>query len=304
VSGARRGAALAALACAAWLGAPRAAAPAPLTREVLGELTYPGLLEDGEAVRLEGGRWRGAPPEPGLASRPTAALVPYLLARGDLDGDGRDDAVVLLQTSAGGSGAFLHLAAVLDRPEGPRPLPAQGVGDRAEVEALEVVAGRVVLDAVVSGPSDALCCPTQRVRRVFAAADGALRELSLEPRGRLDVRGLSGTRWQLTRLDAATPVPAGAGIELRFDGDRVAGSGGCNVFQAPVLSGERDALEIGPIATTRRACPEPVMQREQRFLAALGRATRLGFWFGRLEIQYDTPERRTGRLRLRPLAPG
>jgi hypothetical protein len=308
---ARRATALAALLCAAGVGAPRPPAASPLSREVLGELTYEGLLEDGEPVRLHGGRWRGAQPtgssgapEPGLASRPTAALLPWLVARGDLDGDGRDDAVVLLQASAGGSGAFLHLAAVLDRPEGPRPLPAQAIGDRAEVEALEVVEGRIVLDAVVSGPSDALCCPTERVRRVFAAGEGALRELASEPRGRLSVGGLSGTRWRLTRLDAATPVPADAGIELRVDGERLVGSAGCNAFRADVLSGERDAVEIGPIATTRRACPEPVLRREQRFLAALGRATRIGFWYGRLEIQYDTPERRTGRLRFAPLAPG
>jgi len=302
----RRAAALAALACGTLCRAPlpARAAASPLTRAVLGELVYEGLLEDDAPVRLHGGRWAGAPSEPGLASRPTAALIPYLVARGDLDGDGRDDAVVFLQTTAGGSGAFLHMAAVLDRPDGPRALPAQAIGDRAEVEALEVVDGRIVLDAVVSGPSDALCCPSQRIRRTFAAADGELREVGSERRGRLRVGELAGTSWRLTRLDAATPVPADAGIELRFEGAQLAGSGGCNAFHADVLAGERDAVEIGPIAATRRACPEPVLRREQRFLAALGSATRIGFWFGRLEIQYDTPERRTGRLRFALATPG
>jgi hypothetical protein len=304
-------AALAALACGALCGAPLLArgAAAPLTRDELGELEYPGLLEDGGPVQLRGGLWSGpATPssgvEPSGAERPRAALIPYLIARGDLDGDGREDVVVFLQTTGGGSGAFLHLAAVLDRPEGPRALPAQGIGDRAEVESLEVVDGRIVLDAVVAGPSDALCCPSQRVRKTFAVADGELRELGSERRGRLRTRALTGTRWRLTRLDAATPVPEDAGIELRFEGGGVAGSGGCNAFRAEVLSGERDAVEIGPIAATRRICPEPVRSREQRFLDALGRATRIGFWFGRLEIQYDTPERRTGRLRFAPHAPG
>jgi len=301
--GERRAIALAALVGGALCGAPlpvRGSTPS-LSREALGELAYEGLLEDGEPVRLRRGRWSGPPPEPGLASRPTAALIPYLVARGDLDGDGRDDAVVFLQTTGGGSGAFLHLAAVLDRPEGPRALPAQAIGDRAEVEALEVAGGRVVLDAVVSGPADALCCPSQRVRRVFAVADGELREVDSESRGRLDIRGLAGTRWRLTRLDAATAVPSDAGIELRIEDSRLAGSGGCNSFGADVLSGQRDAVEIGPVAATRRACPEPALRREQRFLQALGRATRIGFWFGRLEIQYETPERRTGRLRFAPI---
>jgi heat shock protein HslJ len=283
---------------------PARAATRALSRQVLGELVYEGLLEDGEPVRLHDGRWMGAPPEPGLASRPTAALVPYLIARGDLDGDAREDAVVFLQSGAGGSGAFLHLAAVLDRPEGPRALPAQAVGDRAEVEALEVAEGRVVLDAVVSGPSDALCCPSQRVRREFAVAGDELRETASESRGRLSVRGLAGTSWRLTRLDAATPVPDDAGIELRFESARIAGSGGCNSFGAEVLSGERDAVEIGPLAVTGKACPEPASGRERRFFEALARATRIGFWFGRLEIQYDTPQRRTGRLRFAPLTSG
>lgn len=95
-------------------------------------------------------------------------------------------------------------------------------------------------------------------------------------------------------------MPADAGIELRFEGAKLTGSGGCNTFRAEVISGERDAVEIGPVATTRRACPAPVLAREQRFFAALERATRIGFWFGRLELQSDTPERRTGRLRFAP----
>jgi len=275
----------------------------PPDREALGALTYPGLLEDGTPVTLRDGRWLGPPSEPGLASRPSAALIPWLLARGDLDRDGREDVVVFLQTSFGGSGVFLHLAAVLDRPEGLVPLPAVLIGDRAEVEAIQVIDDRIVLDAVVAGPGDAACCPSQRVRRTYTVANGALLERSSERRGRFRIRSLAGTSWRLTRFDAATPVPDDAGIVLHFEGGRVSGSGGCNPFRAEVLSGERDAVQIGPIASGRRSCPAPVMERERRFFEALGRATRIGFWFGRLEIQYDTPQRRIGRLHLAPLAP-
>jgi hypothetical protein len=295
--------ALALLGGGALAGAPPAAGAArPLGLEVLAELAYPGLLEDGAVAQLRAGRWRGAPQEPGLASRPTAVLVPYLIARGDLDRDGRDDAVVFLETSAGGSGAFLHLAAVLDRPDGPLPLPAHAIGDRAEVEALQVVAGQVVLDAVVAGPDDASCCPTSRVRRTYGIEDGALRELATWARGRLALRALAGTRWRLTRLDAATPVPAASRVELRLDEGRVSGTTGCNDFHGELLGDERDALEVGPLATTGRACPGPAGRLEQRFLAALDRAHRFGFFFGRLELQYDTREQRTGRLRFMPVA--
>lgn len=53
--------------------------------------------------------------------------------------------------------------------------------------------GRVVLDAVVAGPGDALRCPSQRVRRTFEVADGELRPIGLQRRGHLRVRELAGT---------------------------------------------------------------------------------------------------------------
>ena len=46
------------------------------------------------------------------------------------------------------------------------------------------------------------------------------------------------------------------------------GRGGCNSFRGRwTLDGE--TLTLGPIASTRRACPPPQMQQETRFLAAL-----------------------------------
>jgi heat shock protein HslJ len=68
--------------------------------------------------------------------------------------------------------------------------------------------------------------------------------------------GLDGTAWMLASL-AGRPVPAGAGATLRFEGDRVSGSDGCNRFAGP-WSGRGATLSIGPnLAATRRACPEP-----------------------------------------------
>lgn len=68
--------------------------------------------------------------------------------------------------------------------------------------------------------------------------------------------GLDGTAWMLASL-AGRPVPADAGATLRFEGDRVSGSDGCNRFAGP-WAGRGAALSIGPnLAATRRACPEP-----------------------------------------------
>jgi heat shock protein HslJ len=71
----------------------------------------------------------------------------------------------------------------------------------------------------------------------------------------------------LASIDAR-PVPTDSGATLRFDGERVSGSDGCNRFAGPWRGGGT-SLRIGPnLAATQRACPEP-----QRALAdAYGRA--------------------------------
>ena len=55
------------------------------------------------------------------------------------------------------------------------------------------------------------------------------------------------------------------------DQGRVSGSGGCNQFNGPV-SIEGSSLTFGPLASTRRACTEALMNQEDRFFAALDAA--------------------------------
>ena len=86
------------------------------------------------------------------------------------------------------------------------------------------------------------------------AAQGAA---SAPPAPRLD-----GTPWSLASM-GGRPVPRDAGATLRFEGERVSGSDGCNRFAGP-WSQRGSSLRIGPnLAATQRACPEP-----QRALAA------------------------------------
>ncbi|MCA3180002.1 MAG: META domain-containing protein [Burkholderiaceae bacterium] len=76
-----------------------------------------------------------------------------------------------------------------------------------------------------------------------------------------------GTAWTLASLEGR-PVPSGSDATLRFEGERVSGSDGCNRFAGP-WSGRGTSLRIGPnLAATQRACPDA-----QRALAdAYGRA--------------------------------
>ena len=59
-------------------------------------------------------------------------------------------------------------------------------------------------------------------------------------------------------------------LQFRSDGV-VGGSSGCNRFTG-TYSHKDDELTLGPLASTRMACPPEVMEREQQFLTMLGKA--------------------------------
>lgn len=79
---------------------------------------------------------------------------------------------------------------------------------------------------------------------------------------------LVGTQWQLN--DAA----ANSTVTLSFDEDgKVSGSGGCNTFSGSYTIGQ-DSLSFGPLASTKKACAdETLMKQEQDFFAALEAAS-------------------------------
>jgi heat shock protein HslJ len=77
--------------------------------------------------------------------------------------------------------------------------------------------------------------------------------------------------WYLDDSGEKTPILTGTQITLQVDQDQISGSAGCNSYSAQFeLDG--DQISIGPAISTMMACPEPVMQQESAYLAALGDA--------------------------------
>jgi len=79
-----------------------------------------------------------------------------------------------------------------------------------------------------------------------------------------------------------------------FEAGRVAGNGSCNRFTSSVtINGE--ALKLGPLASTRMAClNDNVGAQEDKYLKALGAATRYAWQDPYLVIYcngYDKPLR-------------
>lgn len=65
--------------------------------------------------------------------------------------------------------------------------------------------------------------------------------------------------------------------------DKVAGNSSCNRFSASYTLSETQ-LSFGQAASTRMACPEALMEQEQRFLAALARVAQVQLENGLLEL--------------------
>lgn len=86
-------------------------------------------------------------------------------------------------------------------------------------------------------------------------------------------RPLAGTEWQLIQLEGRTVKPESGTftVTLSSEGNRLAGVGACNRLTGTYQTDEKRTLKIGPLASTRMACPG--MEQERKFTEALEAAT-------------------------------
>lgn len=244
--------------------------------------TFRGIYED--PVTLLFGVWEGESATPMGASRPRVELMKDFLMTGDVDGDGNLEVVVFLSESSGGSGTNSYLAVLGRREDEIVNLGTALVGDRVQVRAVRLERAGIELDLVQAGPEDPACCPSQKATRAWALGDSGLNETSTELTGTLSLADLVGPEWILTHLSWDEKAPAGTKVSLVFEAQRVSGTGGCNRYFAQVASRVPGELSVGPIGSTRRACPDEVMDLERRYFKALARAFRYGFLAGRLVL--------------------
>jgi heat shock protein HslJ len=86
-------------------------------------------------------------------------------------------------------------------------------------------------------------------------------------------KDLAGTAWEVTGYNngkqAVTSVLAGTTLTAEFGKDgNLSGNSGCNTYNGTyTVTG--DQIKIGPLATTRMACPQEIMDQETQYLAAL-----------------------------------
>ncbi|MCB9100706.1 MAG: META domain-containing protein [Anaerolineales bacterium] len=285
--------------------APAESSPA-LTRAQLASATYSGIYD--EPVTLTDGRYEGEPFVEGDASRPTVTLANAAPLMGDLNGDGVDDAVVFLEENSGGTGHFVYVAAQLN--QGGQPVDAGTVliEDRIQIKSAAIANGQVMLEIVTDGPGDAACCKSHKAHKTYALQDGQLAEIPgpEEERVRISAADLNGTSWTLVNLNFdQQPVLTDTEVTISFQDGQITGSGGCNTYNTGFTLGEDNpfVMTISPVAATRKACPDPILNQETAYFTDLQNVSLWGYNVGQLAMSYRTDDGGFGTLLFAPPAP-
>lgn len=114
--------------------------------------------------------------------------------------------------------------------------------------------------------------------------------------------GLEGVEWILVAMGSDGALVDEASITLKLEGENLSGRSGCNLYQSRMVV-DGSAVTVGRIASTKRACPPPVMEIESRFLAALAGVEAWELAGDRLILGYRTADGTSGDLAFERSAP-
>ena len=268
----------------------RASAMQAPTLKELKNASYSGIEGLKGSVKLVDGKWKGGPYGKGSASRPVVSLVGDLRITGDLDGNGTDDAVVLLNYAPGGTGQLFYLAVVARKNGKIQNVATTLIGDRVQIRNVRIEQKRIFVDVVQAGPKDAMCCPGEVTTRGWTLERGGKLNpfiVTAKPE-RLTLGTIGNTEWVLRSWDVKAPAPKQPAVTLIYKDGRFTGSSGCNNYFAPVKEGSIPGdVEIGSAGTTRKSCPNNEMSVERRFLDQLARVRKFSFLVTQLALSWE-----------------
>jgi len=142
------------------------------------------------------------------------------VAFGYLNSDGLSDAAILLVENGGGTGEFESVVAVLNVGGAASQAGQAELGDRVQLRSMNINAGMIVLDMLVQGPNDPMCCPSLPETQTYRLVGKAL--------------------W-LTRLTSLTPDAQQRAINITAPAD------GASVTNPLTISG---SITMAPFENT------------------------------------------------------
>ena len=123
-----------------------------------------GFLDQIRIVQLKDGQYEeGAP---GGTDFVSVSMTDFI-ARGDLNGDGENEAVAIVAENYGGSGTFVFLAVYQHENDKAVFLTSIFLDDRPLINDLAVEDGEIFVDAVIHNSDDPMCCPTLETTRHY-----------------------------------------------------------------------------------------------------------------------------------------
>jgi len=103
----------------------------------------------------------------------------------------------------------------------------------------------------------------------------------------IDAR-LDTSVWTLSRINTR-PLLTGTAITMQFKQGELAGFAGCNSYHGVYTADLNDdgtyTIDIGPLTTSRLACPQNIMEQEQDYLTSLQQATRATIQENRIVLE-------------------
>lgn len=123
-----------------------------------------GFLDQIRIVQLKDGQYQeGNPSDTDFVS----VSVTDFIVRGDLNGDGENEAVAVVAENYGGSGTFVFLAVYQYLNDEAVFLTSIFLDDRPLINSLAVEDGEIFVDAVIHSVDDPMCCPTLPTTRHY-----------------------------------------------------------------------------------------------------------------------------------------
>jgi hypothetical protein len=113
--------------------------------------------------------------EQGLPDSTASVTVDLIRsARGDLNGDGIEDGLALLAVDTGGSGTFLYLVAIINQAGELQQAADLFLGDRVDVQSMEIKDGSIQVPMLTHAPDDPQCCPSLEETRQYRLENNQL----------------------------------------------------------------------------------------------------------------------------------
>lgn len=144
----------------------------------LANAEYPIDFSSSGKVKLADGLFQEQA-APGSSTKNIVALLFEKTAWGDLNHDGKKDAVVILAADGGGSGTFFYLSAVLNKEAVMMPVDATLLGDRVEIDTVKIDAnGNIIIELLTRAENEPMSsAPSIKTNVEFSLENNKLHKI-------------------------------------------------------------------------------------------------------------------------------